>query len=69
MRATRFGGRWRLQAKTASDVAWTYYERPLLDDLLALKEILLRKYQRRRASNEDMASVEKLIADQMEAER
>ena len=67
VRATRFGGRWRLQAKTAGDIYWTHYERPLLDDLLALKEILVRKYQRRRASNEDVASVEKLIADQMEA--
>ena len=69
VRATRFGGRWRLQAKTAGDIYWTHYERPLLDDLLALKEILVRKYQRRRASNEDVASVEKLIADQMEAGR
>jgi len=69
VRATRFGGRWRLQAKTAGDIDWTYYERPLLDDLLALKEILVRKYQRRRASNEDVASVEKLIADQLEAGR
>jgi hypothetical protein len=69
VRATRFGGRWRLQAKTAGDIDWTYYEHPLLDDLLALKEILVRKYQRRRASNEDVASVEKLIADQMETER
>ena len=68
VRATRFGGRWRLQAKTAGDIDWTYYERPLLDDLFALKEILVRKYQRRRASNEDVASVEKLIADQSEAE-
>ena len=68
MRATRFGGRWRLQAKTAGEVDWTYYERPLLDDLFALKEILVRKYQRRRASNEDVASVEKLIADQTDAE-
>ena len=69
VRATRFGGRWRLQAKTAGDIDWTYYERPLLDDLLALKEILVRKYQRRRASNEDVASVERLITDQLEAGR
>ena len=69
VRATRFGGRWRLQAKTAGDIDWTYYEHPLLDDLLALKEILVRKYQRRRASNEDVASVERLITDQIEAGR
>ena len=68
VRATKFGGTWRVQAKTAGDLDWTYYERPLLDDLLALKEILARKYQRRRASSEDVASVEKLIADQTELE-
>jgi len=64
VRATRFGGVWRLQAKTADEIEWTYYERPLLEDLLALKEILARKYQRRRASSDDVASVEKLIAYQ-----
>ena len=68
VRATRFGGRWRLQSKTAGDLEWTYYDRPLLEDLLALKDILARKYQRRRASSEDVASVEKLIADQKETE-
>ena len=66
VRATKFGSAWRFQGKTAGDVGWTYYERPLLEDLLALKEILVRKYQRRRASTEDVASIENLIADQME---
>ena len=66
VRATKFGGAWRFQAKTAGDLEWTYYKRPLLEDLLALKEILVRKYQRRRASAEDVASVEKLIADEVE---
>ena len=64
MRATRFGGAWRFQAKTAGDLDWTYYKRPLLEDLLALKEILVRKYQRRRASSDDLASIEKLIGEQ-----
>jgi hypothetical protein len=64
VRATKFGGAWRLQAKTADDVEWTYYDRPLLEDLLTLKEILVRKYQRRRASMEDIASLEKLIQKQ-----
>ncbi len=66
VRATRFGGRWRLQAKAAGDLDWTYYDRPLLEDLLDLKDILARKYQRRRASSEDVASVEKLIAEHAE---
>jgi hypothetical protein len=64
VRATRFGGVWRLQAKTAGELDWTYYERPLLEDLLVLQGILARKYQRRRASREDVTSLEKLIADQ-----
>ena len=64
VRATKFGGAWRFQAKTAGDLEWTYYERPLLEDLLALKEILTRKYQRRRASIEDVASIERLIQRQ-----
>ena len=64
VRATKFGRAWRFQAKTAGDLDWTYYERPLLEDLLALKEILRRKYQRRRASIEDVASIEKLIQRQ-----
>ena len=68
VRATRFGGKWRLQAKIAGDLGWTYYDRPLLEDLLALKDVLARKYQRRRASSEDVASVEKLIADETETQ-
>ena len=66
VRATKFGGVWRLQAKRAGELEWTYYEQPLLEDLVSLKEVLIRKYQRRRASAEDVASVERLIADQVE---
>jgi len=66
VRATKFGRKWRLQAKAAGEVDWTYYEQPLLEDLLSLKEILVRKYQRRRASVEDLSSIERLIADQTE---
>lgn len=64
VRASKFGGKWRFQAKHADDLQWTYHDPPLLDDLLALKDIIFRKYQRRRASADDVASVDKLIADQ-----
>ena len=63
MRAAKFGGVWRFQGKSKDDVEWTYYDVPLLDDLLKLKDIVLRKYQRRRASADDVASVEKLIQE------
>ena len=68
VRATKFGGAWRFQAKTAGDLEWTYYERPLPEDLLTLKEILVRKYQRRRAPAEDLVSIEKLIQEQLSDE-
>ena len=64
VRATKFGGNWRLQAKTVGEADWTYYDRPPLEDLLKLKEIISRKYQRRRASADDVAVVDKLIRDQ-----
>jgi hypothetical protein len=64
VRATKFGRAWRFQAKTAGELDWTYYDRPLPEDLLTLKEILVRKYQRRRASIEDVVSIEKLIQEQ-----
>ena len=63
VRATKFGGAWRLQSKTAGDLEWTYYDVPVLEDLLMLKEIVFRKYQRRRASAEDVAAIEKLIKE------
>ena len=69
MRATKFGGEWRFQAKIAGDLDWTYYHQPLPEDLLRLKEILVRKYQRRRASIEDVASIDKLIQEQNAYER
>jgi len=61
VRATKFGGNWRLQAKYADEPTWTYYDPPLIDDLLQLKDVIFRKYQRRRASAEDLQSVEKLV--------
>ena len=63
VRATKFGGAWRFQSKTAGDMTWTYYDVPLLDDLLRLQDIIARKYRRRRASADDVASVDKLVRD------
>ncbi len=62
--ATKFGGKWSLQSKTAEEIEWTYHDPPLFDDLLKLKDVIARKYQRRRASADDVASVDKLIGQQ-----
>ncbi len=63
VRVTKFGGVWKFQAKKQGEGHWTYYDRPLLEDLREAKEIVFRKYQRRRASAEDVASLEKLLRD------
>jgi hypothetical protein len=64
VRTTKFGGKWRVQSKTSDEIDWIYHDPPLLDDLFKLKEIIARKYQRRRASADDVVSVEKLINEQ-----
>lgn len=64
VRAVKTEGRWRLQSKLRDDERWTYHETPERADLEELREILWRKYQRRRASYEDVR-----LADQMLAER
>jgi len=64
VRATKFGGKWRVQSKVSEETDWTYHDPPLLDDLFKLKEIIARKYKRRRASADDVVSVDKLINEQ-----
>ena len=63
VRVTKFGGAWRFQAKYRDEEDWTYYDRPLTDDLRALRDIIFRKYQRRRASAEDFAAIDKMLRD------
>ncbi len=63
VRATKFGGAWKLQAKYSDEESWTYYDPPLLEDLRTLLDVIERKYRRRRASAEDVAAVEKLLKD------
>jgi len=62
IRATRFGGIWRLQSKRHGDESWTYHDRPLLEDLRSLKALIERKYRRRRATEDDLASVDRLLS-------
>ena len=64
VRVTKFGGHWKFQAKYRDEEEWRYYERPLTEDLRELRDVIFRKYQRRRASAEDFEAVEKLLRDQ-----
>jgi hypothetical protein len=64
VRVIKTGGWWRFQSKRADEGCWTYYNEPLLEDLEEFREILFRKYQRRRASYEDVQWAERELARQ-----
>jgi len=61
IRAEKFGGRWRIQAKLKGDETWTYYDVPLLEDLAELRDVLWRKYQRKRLPWTDVESLDEMI--------
>ena len=61
VKAVKFGGRWRLQSKLKGDAAWTYHDEPGLSDLETLRDLIFRKYQRRRATYEDFKTIEEMI--------
>ncbi|MEY4300555.1 MAG: hypothetical protein RIR25_1791 [Verrucomicrobiota bacterium] len=63
VRAIKTQGRWRMQSKLRHESEWTYYESPDRADLEELREILWRKYQRRRASHEDVLLADKMLAE------
>ncbi len=62
VRVIKSGGSWRFQAKREDERQWSYYDEPPLGDLEEFREILFRKYQRRRASYEDVQWAEHELA-------
>ncbi len=61
VRATWFGRAWRLQSKRSDDEQWTYHERPRREDLVALQQLIERKYRRRRATFDELSAIAKLM--------
>ena len=61
VRASKFGGNWRIQARLKGEESWTYYDQPRIEDLRELRDVLFRKYQRRRASYEELVDIENSI--------
>ena len=63
VRAVKFAKEWKLQSKLKDDPGWTYHDQPTQEDLAALRDLIFRKYQRRRASYEDLQAVERMISE------
>jgi hypothetical protein len=68
VRAERFGGRWKFQSKVPSEAQWSYYEVPPIDELEILREIIWRKYQRKRLPWDDVASLDRMLEERRPAE-
>jgi hypothetical protein len=66
IRVIKAGGSWRFQAKRSDQVGWSYFDEPPLEDLEEFREILFRKYQRRRAAYEDVQWAERELARRRE---
>jgi hypothetical protein len=54
IRVIKSGGSWRFQSKRTDEAFWTYYDEPPVADLEEFRDVLYRKYQRRRAAYEDV---------------
>ena len=61
VRAERFGKQWKFQSKLKSDSQWTYHSAPSAEDLEELRDILWRKYQRKRLPWDDVASIDAML--------
>ncbi len=59
IRVIKTGGSWRFQSKCVDEERWTYYDEPPVADLEDFRDVLYRKYQRRRAAYEDVVWADK----------
>ena len=63
VRGVKFAGKWKIQSKLKHDTLWTYHDPPTLTDLETLRDLIFRKYQRRRASHEDVQAIDRMISE------
>lgn len=68
VRAVKFGGRWKVQSKLRDRLTWTYHEPPLTADLEELRDIIFRKYQRKRVSYDDVQELDRILELARQAE-
>lgn len=63
VRAERFGKQWRFQSKGSREAVWTYYDIPPIEELEELRDILWRKYQRKRLPWDDVATIDRMLEE------
>lgn len=62
--ATRFGKRWKIKTRLKSEEEWTWPEPPYDPSVLvALRDLLWAKYQRRKLAFETVCEIEALLPE------
>ena len=61
VRAQRERNTWRIESLGPDDEDWVHHPRPSLEDLEALEEILVNKYQRKHTSFEFVDEVQRMV--------
>lgn len=59
-RATKFAARWEFKQRSPDTGGWETVKHPSADILAEFRDILWRKYQRRRLPYEDVVAIERL---------
>ena len=57
-RVSRFGKKWTFQSKVKGEEYWQSHDPLELGVLMQFRDLLFRKYQRRRATYEDYTAIE-----------
>jgi len=57
--ATKFAGRWEIKCRGPETDGWEIVKNPSAETLENLRELLWRKYQRKRLAYEDVLAIEK----------
>jgi len=58
--ATKFAGRWEFKQRLPDSESWETVKNPSSDLLSEFRDVLWRKYQRRRCPYEDVVAIERL---------
>ncbi len=67
-RASLFGGNWTLHSRLKHEEEWNDHSPMSLEQVTALREVLFRKYQRRRCAWEEVEKLDRMIEDMEKAE-
>ncbi|MGY8687156.1 MAG: hypothetical protein ACKVHP_05380, partial [Verrucomicrobiales bacterium] len=63
LRAIRIGGKWRVSAKLVDEDFWEIQDPVSEADLRGLRDVLWRKYQRKRVPWEYVVQIDAMLGD------